>query len=146
MIAWAWLAIIVVMIVIEAITMGLTTIWFAGGALVAFIVALAGGGTAAQIILFFVVSAVLLIFTRPLIKKRFNVERVRTNAESLIGQQGIVTEDINNINASGEVKICGQDWMARTETNNHLIPKDTIVTVKAIEGVKLIVEESGEER
>lgn len=146
MTALAWLAIIVVMIVIEAITMGLTTIWFAGGAFAAFIAALAGGGTAVQIVLFFVVSAVLLVFTRPLIKKRFNVERIRTNAESLIGQQGIVTEDINNINTSGEVKICGQDWMARTEKNDHLIPKDTIVTVKAIEGVKLIVEESGEER
>lgn len=140
-----WLVILGVMVIAEFATMGLTTIWFAGGALVAFIAALVGAPVPVQIVLFFVVSFVLLLFTRPLVKKSFNVKREKTNAESLIGEQAVVLETINNIAASGQVQIRGQEWMARTRDGSTQIPKDEIVKVVAIEGVKLIVENVVEE-
>ena len=96
MIALGWLAILIIMVVVEIATMGLTTIWFAGGALAAFIACAAGAVLPVQIILFFGVSCVLLAFTRPIVKKRFNQDRVRTNAELLIGEKGIVLETIDN--------------------------------------------------
>lgn len=140
-----WLVILGVMVIAEFATMGLTTIWFAGGALVAFIAALVGAPVPAQIVLFFVVSFVLLLFTRPLVKKSFNVKREKTNAESLIGEQAVVLEAINNIAATGQVQIRGQEWMARTRDGSTQIPKDEIVKIIAIEGVKLIVEKVVEE-
>ncbi len=139
MIAIVWLAALVVFVVVEILTMGLTTIWFAGGALTAFIVCVAGGGLAAQIVLFFAVSCVLLFFTRPIAKKRFNNDRIRTNAESLIGEQAVVLEPIDNLNASGLVQIQGQEWTARSKDGKIRMEKDTVVEVTAIEGVKLIV-------
>ncbi len=145
MIAIVWLAALVVFVVVEILTMGLTTIWFAGGALVAFIVCVAGGGLAAQIILFFAVSCVLLFFTRPIAKKRFNHDRIRTNAESLIGKQAVVLEPIDNLNATGLVQIQGQEWTARSVDGAVQIEKDTVVVVTAIEGVKLIVTAAGED-
>lgn len=137
----AWLIILVIMVIAEFATMGLATIWFAGGALVSFIAALVGAPLPAQVVLFFVVSFVLLIFTRPLAKKQFNVKREKTNAESLIGEKAVVLEPINNIAASGQVQIRGQEWTARAKDNHKQYAKDEIVKVVAIEGVKLIVEE-----
>lgn len=140
-----WLVILVIMVIAEFATMGLATIWFAGGALAAFIAALVGAPLPAQIVLFFVVSFVLLIFTRPLAKKQFNTKREKTNAESLVGENAVVLEPISNISASGLVQIRGQEWTARTRDNSLQIPKDEIVRVIAIEGVKLIVEKLVEE-
>lgn len=140
-----WLVILGVMIIAELATMGLTTIWFAGGALVAFIAALLGAPVPAQIVLFFAVSFVLLFCTRPLVKKSFNVKREKTNAESLIGEQAVVLEPISNIAATGQVQIRGQEWSARTMDSGLQIPKDEIVRIVAIEGVKLIVEKIVEE-
>lgn len=139
MIALGWLAILIIMVVVEIATMGLTTIWFAGGALVAFIASALGVGLPVQIILFFAVSCVLLAFTRPIVKKRFNQDRIRTNAEMLIGEKGIVLETIDNLKAVGQVQVRGQEWMARSRQQDIVIQKDTIVTVLAIEGAKLIV-------
>lgn len=139
MIALGWLAILIIMVVVEIATMGLTTIWFAGGALVAFIASALGAGLPVQIILFFAVSCVLLAFTRPIVKKRFNQDRIRTNAEMLIGEKGIVLETIDNLKAVGQVQVRGQEWMARSRQQDIVIQKDTIVTVLAIEGAKLIV-------
>ena len=146
MIALGWLAILIIMVVVEIATMGLTTIWFAGGALVAFIACALGAGLPVQVILFFAVSCVLLAFTRPVVKKRFNQDRVRTNAELLIGEKGVVLETIDNLNAAGQVQVRGQEWMARSGESDRTIPKGAVVTVLAIEGVKLIVTDQETEK
>ena len=105
-----WLAIFIVLLIIEIATMGLTTIWFAGGALIAFCAGFVGFGLGVQVGTFIVVSLLLLLLTRPLAVKYFNQERQKTNAESLIGQQALVTEDIDTIKAKGRVEIRGQIW------------------------------------
>ena len=110
-----WLAIFVVLLIIEIVTMGLTTIWFAGGALIAFCAGLMGFGTTVQIVVFLAVSIVLLVMTRPIAVKYFNQERQKTNAESLIGQQALVLEDIDTMQAVGRVEIRGQEWSAKTD-------------------------------
>lgn len=138
MVGLIWLAIIVVMAIIEIITLGLTTIWFAGGALVAFIASLFGASLPVQIILFIVVSFLLLIFTRPFAMKFVNKDRTRTNAESLIGKSAIVQEEINNLKAEGVVAVNGQEWTARS-ADDTVIAKDTVVEIVEIKGVKLMV-------
>ena len=104
-----WLIVLVVLVVIELLTMGLTTVWFAGGALVATIAAVFQTPLAVQVILFLAVSAVLLIFTRPLAVKYFNKDRVRTNAESLVGRQAIVISEIDNLQGIGQVNVGGME-------------------------------------
>ena len=98
-----WLVILIVLLVIEVITLGLSTIWFAGGALASFIAALAGAGVAVQVVLFLAVSIVLLLFTRPVVMKYLNRNKTATNADSLIGEQAVVTQTINNLMGRGEV-------------------------------------------
>lgn len=139
-----WLVILVVLVVIELLTMGLTTIWFAGGALIAAITSLFRAPFAVQVILFLVVSAVLLFFTRPLAVKYFNKDRVRTNAESLVGRQAIVISEIDNLQGTGQVNVGGMEWSARTKEDGVRIPVGTVTTVLAINGVKLVVEERKE--
>lgn len=134
-----WLIIFVVLLIVEICTMGLTTIWFAGGALAAFVLGVIGFGTAVQVIAFIVISAVLLIVTRPIALKYFNKERQKTNAESLIGQQALVLEDIDTLHAQGLVEINGQEWSAKTDDPDGIIKKHMVVTVEGIQGVKLIV-------
>ena len=134
-----WLALFVVLLVIEIITMGLTTIWFAAGALIAFVAGILGFGLSVQVVVFIVVSAVLLIMTRPLAVKYFNQERQKTNAESLIGQQALVIEDIDTLEAKGRVEIRGMEWAAKTDEPDGKIPRNAVVVVNGIQGVKLIV-------
>lgn len=134
-----WLAIFIILLVIEIITMGLTTIWFAGGALMALAAGLLGFGNTVQIVVFVVVSAFLLILTRPLAVKYFNQERLKTNAESLIGQRALVIEDIDTLEARGRVEIRGQEWAAKTDEPDGKLAKNTVVVVNGIQGVKLIV-------
>lgn len=134
-----WLAIFIVLLVIEIITMGLTTIWFAGGALMALAAGLLGFGGTVQTVVFVVVSALLLILTRPLAVKYFNQERLKTNAESLIGQRALVIEDIDTLEARGRVEIKGQEWAAKMDEPDGKIAKNTVVVVNGIQGVKLIV-------
>lgn len=140
-----WLIILIVLIAIEIGTMGLTTIWFAGGSLIATIVAALGAPLYLQIVLFFTVSIVLLVFTRPIAVKYFNKDRVKTNAESLVGRQAIVTSQIDNLQGIGQVTVGGQEWSARASEEEAVIPIGVVVTVLAIHGVKLIVEERKEE-
>lgn len=139
-----WLALFIILLVIEIATMGLTTIWFAGGALVALLAGVLGFGTAVQIIVFVVVSFVLLILTRPIAVRYFNQERQKTNAESLIGQQALVLEDINTLQATGRVEVRGQEWSAKTDEPDGRIAKNTVVVIDGIQGVKLIVREKEE--
>ena len=134
-----WLSLFVLFLVIEIITMGLTTIWFAGGALVAFLVAVLGLGLGVQIIIFAIVS-----LARPLAMKYFNQERQKTGAELLIGQKALVIEEIDTLSSKGRVEVRGQEWAAKTDAPEGKIPKNAIVVVEGIQGVKLIVR-NGEE-
>lgn len=139
-----WLVVLVLLVVIELLTMGLTTIWFAGGALIATIASVFDTPFFLQIILFLVVSAVLLFFTRPLAVKYFNKDRVRTNAESLVGRQAIVISEIDNLQGIGQVNVGGMEWSARTRMDGVRLPVGTVTTILGINGVKLIVEERKE--
>lgn len=134
-----WLITFVVLLIIEIITLGLTTVWFALGAIAAFLAAYVGTGVAIQVVVFLIVSILLLIVTRPLVMKHFNQKRERTNAESLIGQKAVVIEKIDPIHGVGRVEVNGMEWSAKTEESGE-IEKDTIVSIKGIQGVKLIVE------
>ncbi|MCI8735906.1 MAG: NfeD family protein [Lachnospiraceae bacterium] len=135
-----WLIILVVLVVIEIFTLGLTTIWFAGGALVAIAVAALGGPVWLQVLTAVIVSAVLLFFTRPVAVKYFNRDRERTNAESLVGRQAIVTGEINNLQGIGQVAVNGMEWTARTITDGQVIKTGEVVAIRGINGVKLLVE------
>jgi membrane protein implicated in regulation of membrane protease activity len=138
-IGWAWLFVIVVCIVIEAATMGLTTIWFGIGAIVAWITSGLGFRLEVQIFVFLVVSILCLVLTRPIAVKKLKIGKIRTNADSIIGECVKVITTINNINNEGTVKARGQIWSARS-FNDEVIEKDEIVCVKEITGVRLIVE------
>lgn len=140
-----WLVLFVILLLIEIFTMGLTTIWFAGGAIVAFFASILGFGIVVQIVVFLVVSLLLLVLTRPVAVKYFNRERQKTNAESLIGQKALVLEDIDTLAAKGRVEIRGQEWSAKTDDPSGKIAKNTVVVVEGIQGVKLIVR-AGEEK
>ena len=135
-----WLVILAVLLAIEIATMGLTTIWFAGGALVAFLVSLFSAPLWSQIAVFFAVSILLLIFTRPLAMKYMNKSVEKTNVDSIPGQTGVVTHTIDNLKAEGQVMVQGMDWSARSQ-NGTVIEEGRVVKVVAVEGVKLIVEE-----
>lgn len=134
----AWLIILAALILIEFVTLGLTTIWFAGGALVAFVVSLFYDNLFLEAVLFLVVSLVLLFFTRPIVKKYFNTTRVKTNYAAVIGKEALVTTTINNITGTGLATVNGQEWTARS-VDNTVIEKGTKVIVEDISGVKLMV-------
>lgn len=135
-----WLAVLIVLVVIEIFTLGLTTIWFAGGALLAIVVAALGGPVWLQILVAAVVSGVLLFFTRPIAMKYFNRDRERTNAESLVGRQAIVISEINNLQGTGQVTINGMEWTARSIMDGRIIGAGEVVVIRGINGVKLLVE------
>ena len=134
-----WLILFVVLLVIEILTMGLTTVWFAGGALVAFILAFVGFGLPVQIIVFLLVSIALLVLTRPIAMKFFNQERQKTNAESLIGQKAIVLEAIDTLHGTGRAEVNGMEWSAKTDDTDSIIEAGEVVVIEGIQGVKLIV-------
>ena len=135
-----WLVLLVVLLVIELATLGLTTIWFAGGAAAAFVASILGAGLVVQIVVFLAVSILLLVFTRPFAAKYINKNRVRTNVDSLLGQKAVVTQDIDNLAGTGEARADGTVWMARTENDGEQIVCGTTVTILGVSGVKLIVE------
>lgn len=139
-----WLILVILFIILELATMALTTIWFAVGSLVALAVAVAGGPLWLQTIVFIVVSFVTLLCIRKMAMNSFNQNREKTNADSLIGRTGIVTEDISNIHATGQVTVSGQEWTARTVEDNKTYVKGEVVVVRSISGVKLIVEKEEE--
>lgn len=138
-IGYAWLGTVVACVIIEAMTVNLTTIWFALGAVAAWLVYLTGLGLEVQIVIFLLVSIVCLIFTRPIAVEKLKVGRYKTNADSLIGQSCKVESTIDNINNTGAVNVKGQMWTARS-ADDQVIEKDEIVIIKEIIGVKLIVQ------
>ena len=134
-----WLGVLAVLLVIEGLTTALTTIWFAGGALAAAIAAGIGMGIVPQL-LFFCVSLVLLFFTRPAALKLMRKDTEKTNVEGLLGKKAVVIQKINNLAQTGQVRINDIEWMALTSDDSVTIPVDTVVTIKAVHGVRLIVE------
>ena len=137
--ATVWMVLMVGFLIAEAACpFHLVSIWFAIGSLVAGIVALLHGGIGLQIALFLVVSCGLLISMLPLVKKFIKPNIVKTNVESVIGTEGYVTEAIDNIAATGQVKLGGMYWTARSE-NGKNIEAGKLVKVERIEGVKVFV-------
>ena len=134
-----WLILFVVLLIIEIFTMGLTTVWFAGGALVAFVLAFVEVGLPVQIIVFLLVSILLLVLTRPIAIQFFNKERQKTNADRLIGQKAVVLETIDTLHSTGRVEINGMEWSAKAEDTTAVIEAGMVVSVEGIQGVKLIV-------
>lgn len=134
-----WMGLLLFFGIGEALTVGLTSIWFAAGALVALICSLAGGNMALQIILFFVVSALSLAAFRPIMQKYLNNKVEATNVDSIIGREVLVTEKISNLQAAGAVQVSGLTWSARSADNSE-IPVGTLVRIQRVEGVKVFVE------
>lgn len=141
-----WLVLMIVFIVGELITVGLTSIWFAAGALAALIVACFGGGLPLQVGVFFVVSILLLAATRPWATKYINSRTQKTNVESLIGEEVRILERVSNIDQTGLANIHGQEWTVRTNDDKEVIEQGGLARVIRISGVKLIVEKVVEEK
>lgn len=137
-----WLVLMVLLFIIEAATAGLTVIWFALGALAALIAALFGAQIWLQVLWFLVVSIATLWFTRPLALKYLNGRSDATNADRVVGMEGVVCEDIDNLAGTGAVKLDGKEWTARSDSGAN-IPSGSVVKVRRIEGVKLIVDAAG---
>ena len=133
-----WLILLIAFVVVEALTVSLVSIWFAAGAVAALIVSGFTSSWLVQFAVFAVVSAVALAATRPLVKKYINSLTQPTNADMLIGQECLVTEDIDNLTGRGAVTVGGKVWTARAE-HDAPIAAGTTATVLRIEGVKLIV-------
>ena len=133
-----WIVLLVLFLILEAVTVQLVSAWFALGALCALLANLCGVGVIWQIVLFLIVSAICLIATRPLVKKMTATKIQKTNADRCIGAEAVVLEEINNLKSTGLVKAMGNTWTARAE-DGSVIPKDAVVIVRKMDGVKLIV-------
>ena len=137
-----WLILTVVFAVIEAATLGLTTVWCAIGSAVAAVLAMCGAPVAVQLIAMVAVSVVCfiicMIWIKPKLdaKHRLNVEP--TNADRVLGKEGIVIKAIDPIEGKGQVKVIGQTWSAKADRQ---IEEGKKIRVKSMEGVKLVVEE-----
>lgn len=133
-----WLAVALIMLVIEALTVGLATIWFAAGALVALIAALLDFSIAVQIVLFLAVSICLLVFTRKIFVEKLKAGSEKTNVDALVGEKGVVISPIHPYEV-GQVKVGGQVWSAVGKNPDETFAVDQLVKINAIEGVKLVV-------
>ena len=138
MAAIVWLVLMVVFLAAEASTVSMVSLWFAAGALIALLTALAGGPAWLQTLLFLAVSAGLLLALRPLAKKYLSPKLTATNVDSVVGTTGLVTAAIDNVSAVGQVKLGAMEWTARS-TSGQPIPAGTLVKVDRIEGVKAFV-------
>lgn len=133
-----WLIIALIMLIVEALTAGLTTIWFAGGAFAALVCALLDLPIAVQIVIFFIVSICLLVFTRKIFVEKLKTGSQKTNVDALIGERAIVEAAIPAYGV-GQVKVGGQIWSAVCEKPDMEIEAGKLVKIHAIEGVKVIV-------
>lgn len=135
-----WIGLFIILLIIEVFTVGLTTIWFAIGALAAAGVNTLGANLLIQVIVFLAVSIVLMIFTRPWAAKHLNKNRLKTNYESKIGEIIKITERVDNLRQTGRSIVDGQEWTVRSQDNNVILEKDELAKVISVSGVKLIVE------
>lgn len=133
-----WLALMIFFLIIEAMTVMMVSTWFAVGALVALLLSLLHLEVWLQVVMFFLVATVLLACLRPMVQRHFTPKLSRTNVDALIGTQGYVTADIDNICAAGQVKLGGMEWTARS-ADGLPIPAGTLIRVEYIEGVKAYV-------
>lgn len=136
--AYIWLGVMILFGIVEAATVTLVSLWFVGGALAAFVAALLGAPIWLQATVFVVVSAALLACLRPFVKKFVQPNTERTNLDRIVGQTAPVTEAIDNLSATGAVKVDGKEWSARSEDGDP-IEAGAVVTIVKIEGVKVIV-------
>ncbi len=136
--AYVWLVLLILFLMAEGATVALVSLWFAAGALAAIIAALLGASVGLQLALFLVVSVVLLAMLRPVLKKYVNPKIQRTNVDALVGQECTVIEAIDNLAATGRVKMGGMTWSARSIGEEN-IPAGTVVKIEAVQGVKLLV-------
>ncbi len=139
MTVFIWLGIMIVLLLIEAATVGLTTIWFAAGALVAMILCALGIGAFGQWAVFFIVSLVLLYFTRPFALKWMTPHKLRTNYENAVDKTVRITERVDNIAGTGAAVLNGQEWTARMQQDDVTLEQGELAKVAAVEGVKLIL-------
>lgn len=137
MISICWLLIFLVLLVFEIISLGLTTIWFAAGALVAFAASMLGADLIIQVILFIVVSILLLLLTRPIAVKYLNCNKTKTNVDELVGKKVEVVSRVDNMKETGEAKVNGEIWSARSE--GEVIEAGEYAEIVSIQGVKLIL-------
>ena len=133
-----WLVLMVLFLLTEAVTVTMVSLWFAGGSLAALVASLLHAPLWLQLLLFFAVSALLLAALRPIARKHFTPRLSKTNVDAVIGSRGYVTADIDNLSATGTVKLGAMEWTARS-TQGHTLPKGTLVQVDKIEGVKVFV-------
>lgn len=138
-----WLIASAVFLLLEILTLGLTSIWFAGGAVIAAAAALIGGPLWLQALIFIAVSCLLFVLTRPIAKKYLNGRVQKTNAEALIGEKAVVKESIHNVEGRGVVFVNGLEWSARSADGKE-IQEGSEVVIREIQGVKLIVEAESE--
>ena len=136
---YAWLALIVVFIVLEAATVNLVSVWFIGGAVAGLVCAILGAGTLLQVMVFILVSALMLALLRPVLKKYLRVKPTKTIADRLLGQEALVTEKIDNLQETGAIRINGVLWTAKS-LEDAQIPTGTRVIIRRIEGAKVYVE------
>lgn len=136
--AFVWLGLVILFLIAEGATVSLVSLWFAAGAVVAMFAALLGAGIWLQTGLFLVVSGALLLMLRPIVRRYLVPKITATNVDSLVGSTGLVTEAIDNVTASGQVKLGAMEWTARSTTGEN-IPQGTLIRVDRIEGVKVYV-------
>lgn len=139
MTVFIWLGIMIVLLLAEAATVGLTTIWFAAGALAAMVLCALGVGAFGQWTVFFIVSLVLLYFTRPIALKWMTPHKLRTNYENAVDKTVRITERVDNIAGTGAAVLNGQEWTARMQQDDVTLEQGELATVAAVEGVKLIL-------
>lgn len=135
-----WAVLVVVFAIIEGVTLGLTSIWFAAGALVALLVSLVNLPIYVQVLVFALVSIIMLVYTRPIAQRKLKVGSEKTNVDSMIGESGVVIKSIEEFH-TGQVKVKGQIWTAISE-GGQFIEEGEEVYVVLVEGVKLIVKKT----
>ena len=136
--AFVWLGLVILFLIAEGATVSLVSLWFAAGAVVAMFAALLGAGAWLQNGLFLAVSGALLLMLRPIVRRYLVPKITPTNVDSLVGATGLVTEAIDNVTASGQVKLGAMEWTARSTTGEN-IPQGALIRVDRIEGVKVYV-------
>lgn len=136
--AFVWLGLMILFLIAEGATVSLVSLWFAAGAVVAMFAALLGAGVWLQTGLFLAVSGALLLMLRPIVRRYLVPKITATNVDSLVGATGLVTDAIDNVTASGQVKLGAMEWTARSTTGEN-IPQGTLIRVDRIEGVKVYV-------
>ncbi|MDY3972974.1 MAG: NfeD family protein [Clostridia bacterium] len=138
-----WLIGIIVFVVLEAVTYQIVSIWFALGAVGGLIASLTGASFTVQMIVFIAVSVIFLICLRPVSRKLLKSKQEKTNVDSMLGKEVLITKEVDNLSGSGQGKVNGVVWTVKSADNSQ-IPENDIAVVEKVEGVKLIVKRKGE--